>query len=299
MTLSVLLLSVAAIFYLGAVCFHALSFWDLYERGHTKAVWFLRIGFAAATIYFISEAIQHQVFLPVISHDQVLAFLAWSLAFVYLILLVRVQSDSFGLVMTPVLFALTALAVPTRIFCKDLHWTINPKLRDVYFAAHVSGAFWAYAAFGIAFAAGVLLLLQHHQLKSKQPGALYRKLPSLEELDRMIRHALIWGCSLLAVATIIGLIWSKKAFGEVWMHDPKTMATLLLILAYALVLLGRISGKMSARRTAGWTVAIFFGVMMSFVGLRFVPGSHDYFKKDARTLSPADIDAAEPSSGVV
>ena len=51
-------------------------------------------------------------------------------------------------------------------------------------------------------------------LKSKNAGTFYHKLPSLEELEKLIYQPMIWGASLLGLAVVIGLVWSKAAMAS-------------------------------------------------------------------------------------
>ncbi len=293
MIFSVSLLILASFFYLMAMVGHVLSFADLRERGHQEAVWMLKVGFLISSIYFVFEAYQRHSFLPVVSHDQVLVFLAWSLAFVYLVLLSQSRSDSFGLILMPILLALTVLAIPTRLFCKDLHSTLKPELMTVTFAVHIMSAFLAYACFGLSFAASILYYIQHRQLKTKQTGCFYHKLPSLENLDRLLTHAIGWGALLLAIAVGVGIYWSKAAFGHYWIFDLKTIVTVCWIFLYIRLFEGRLSSRRSARSTAFWAAACFLLVMISFIGLRFVPKSHDYLQASSSEVSSS----SNPSIG--
>ena len=45
----------------------------------------------------------------------------------------------------------------------------------------------------------------------------------LEELEQLIFQPMIWGALLLVSAVGIGFMWSKSAFNEYWISDPKTI----------------------------------------------------------------------------
>lgn len=278
MNLSVILLIASTLFYALATLFHLFSFWDLREKGHREAAWLLRAGFLASTLYFCIEAYRYGAFLPVLSHDQAMAFCAWSLAFVYIVLLAKIQSDSFGLILNPVLFLLVGFATLTRVFCKDIHINIKSELLHTYFVFHILSAFFAYACFGISFAAGVLYLIQHRELKSKHAGRFYHKLPSLESLEKLVFQPLFWGTPLLLTALVLGFAWSKSAFGVYWALDPKTVTTIAILFLYTFILYFRQSKKFSSKRIAAWSTLSFVLVMISFVGVRFIQGSHNYFQ---------------------
>lgn len=265
-------LIVSASFYFFAFVFHLLSFFGDHEKGNQRALAFMRIGFIAATGYFAIEAAGEGAMLPVENVSQALAFFSWSLTFVYLVLLSGVQNESFGLILTPVLIVL--------LVASGLCFHVEPPkplpAPNPFFTIHIVAAFFAYACFTISFAAGVLYLIQQHELKSKHAGTFYHKLPSLENLDKLICQPMMWGSALLLMAVVIGFVWSKSAFNEYWISDPKTIATLTISAVYAGVLFLRYKSSMRAKHIAVLSVVAFTLVLVSFIGMRFIQGSHNF-----------------------
>lgn len=279
MNLSLVLLILSGSFYLLAFFFHLLSFWERVPEGNRFAFILMRIGFLIGTFYFAAEAIEHGFFLPVANFSQAMAFFAWSLAFVYLVFLVRIQNVSFGLILTPILLLLiggAALASSQKASSPES--SPLPVLLNPYFTVHIASAFFAYASFAISFAAGILYLIQHHELKAKHAGRLYHKLPSLEELERLIYQPMIWGAPLLLVAVGIGFVWSKSAYGHYWIFDPKTIATTVTALVYAAILFLRFVWFQRGKQTVVLSLIAFVWVLFSFVGMRFVQGSHNFLQ---------------------
>ncbi|OGW72540.1 MAG: hypothetical protein A2Y02_02410 [Omnitrophica bacterium GWA2_52_12] len=266
------LLAVTAFFYLLAFGAHLLSFSGKGERGNRAAFRLMQAGFICATFYFVMEAATLGTFVPVIDASHALAFFAWSLAFVYLVLLAKAQSESFGLVLTPVLVFLLGMAL------FGAHVRRGNPLPPAHplFMLHILSAFFAYASFAISFAAGVLYLIQRHELKSKHAGTFYHKLPALEDLERLIDQPMGWGALLLAGAVAIGFAWSKAAYGAYWFSDPKTLITVFVTLAYGTVLFLRLGSHLRARQAAIFSVAAFALVILSFIGTRFLHGSHHF-----------------------
>ena len=238
----------------------------------------MRIAFLVGTFGLASEAITEGFFLPVANLSQAMAFFAWSLAFVYLVLLVKSQSESFGLILSPVLFALMAGAVSAKVQAGAPEGPLPAAFLNPYFVVHIAGAFFAYASFTLSFAAAALYLIQHRELKSKHPGTFYHKLPSLEELERLIYQPLIWGVPLLAIAAGVGFIWSKSAYGEFWVWDPKTILTGVTVVFYSGILYLRYSAALPGKRGALYSLFAYVFVLSSFLGARFIHGSHNYLK---------------------
>ena len=277
MSLSVILLLLSGLCYAAAFLFHYLSFSEVKAIGHRPAFTLMRIGFLIATLYFGAEAIDHGFFLPVVNFSQAMAFFAWSLGFVYLVLIVKAQTDSFGLILSPILLMLTAAAYLAKRHFGD-HDTVKPFLLDPYFIVHIVSAFFAYASFTLSFAAGILYLIQHHELKLKRAGTFYHKLPSLEELEKLIYQPMLWGASLLLTTVVIGIVWSKTAFGEFWIFDPKTILTGVTVALYSVILYLRYGASLHGKRGAMLSFLAFAVVIFSFLGTRFIHGSHNYLR---------------------
>ncbi len=272
LSLTFLLLSGAA-YFVGFV-FHLLSFMGIREKGDRPGFFGMRIGFLLSTFYFTTQAMEQGFFLPVMNLSQALAFFAWSLAFVYLVLLVKAQSDSFGLILTPMLLLMMAASLLSfHLKTKSLPLPANP-----FFAVHIVSAFFAYASFTISFAAGILYLIQHHELKARHAGTFYHKLPSLEELEKLVYQPMSWGACLLLAAVGIGFMWSKSAYGEYWIFDPKTIATSVIALLYFAIVYLRSAASLRGKQIALLSLAAFVLVLFNFVGTRFIHGSHNFLQ---------------------
>ncbi|MBI3313707.1 MAG: cytochrome c biogenesis protein CcsA [Candidatus Omnitrophica bacterium] len=266
-------LSLATIFYGSAFFMHLLSFFGVWEKGKRFAFLFLRLGFFVGTFYFAAEAVEHSFFLPVAGISQAMAFLAWAIAFVYLVLLIHAQSESFGLILTPILGIFTLIATITaHTGPRPLPFPIT-----VYFVVHILSAFFAYASFTLSFAAGILYLIQNHELKMKRTGRFYHKLPSLEELEKLIYQPIVWGLPLLVFAVVVGVFWAKSAFGVYWIFDPKTLAVIVTAILYFAILYLHYVSAMRGKRVVVFSLIAFALVLFSFVGTRFIQGSHNFF----------------------
>lgn len=275
--LAIILLLISGACYLAAFLMHLKFFSEAHDKNHRAAFAVMRVGFLIATFYFGAEAIENGFFLPVVNFSQAMAFFAWSLAFVYLVLVVKAQSESFGLILSPILLTLTSAACFAKWQYGDAV-TIKQSLLNPYFIVHIVSAFFAYACFTLSFAAGILYLIQYRELKSKSAGTFYHRLPSLEDLERLIYQPLLWGAPLLVAALTIGVIWSKFAFGEFWIFDPKTIATAVIAVLYSSILYLRYVSSIRGKQVALMSLIVFGLVLASFVGTRFIQGSHNFMQ---------------------
>lgn len=268
-TLPSLLLWGAIFLYLSGFILHVFSFTQ--GQGHRYAQMLMRAGFLVSTFYLAAEAGEVGFFLPVSGFSQALSFFAWSLAFVYLVLLVKNQTDPFGMIVCPFLIFLTLAALLTH---SGTTREIKTVLMHPYFFMHIGAAFFAYACFTLSFAAAILYLIQRHELKSKKPGAFYHKLASLEELEKMIYQPLVWGAPLLALATLIGLAWGKQVYGQMRVFEMKSMMTVLTACVYTVILLLKARCVLSGKQAAVFSLFAFGLVLFTFVGTRVISGSH-------------------------
>jgi len=133
-------------------------------------------------------------------------------------------------------------------------------------AVHMTGALLSYAAFLVACVSGCLFLVQERQLKRKRMGLLFRRLPSLEVLDRVNFLAIGLGFGLLSVGTAFGLLGARLWLGRWWTGDPKECLTVLLWLSYLALWLLRLRATLRGHRVALWSVMGLGLVLFTFIG---------------------------------
>lgn len=140
--------------------------------------------------------------------------------------------------------------------------------RGVWFTAHVILAFIGNAGLAVAFAAGLLYLIQFRELKSKNFGRWFRFLPSLDTLDRVGRHALLVGFPTLTLALALGWAWTVRFRHSLAATDPKIVWSVLTWLVFVVALLARSRGAGRDRRGAVASVVGFVVVVVAYLVLR-------------------------------
>ena len=142
---------------------------------------------------------------------------------------------------------------------------------------HLTCSLLSYAAFLIAFVAGVLFLVQERQLKQKHLGMLFHQLPSLNLLDRANFLAIGMGFALLSIGLACGLVGARAWYGRWWSWDPKECLTALLWIAYLVLWLVRLRSTLRGRRVALLSILGFALVLFTFIGVtRLLPSWHAY-----------------------
>lgn len=274
MTLPSSLLAIAGFLYFIAFVFHTAAFLGGSERANRWALVLVRIGFLIHTFFFFLETRTEGLVFPVASFGQVMAFFSWSLAFVYLVLLAKIPSESFGLILSPLL----SLLVGAGLLRFHSAATVPPSPMNPYFVLHLGTAFFAYASFTLSFAASVLYLIQYRQLKRKRGGNFYQRLPSLEALESLIYQPMAWGSFLLAFAVGIGFLWAKSAFGTYWLWEPKAVTTIGIILFYVALIYFHYGRASHGKRWVVMNLVAFGLVFFNFFGMSlFAKGLHQLF----------------------
>ncbi len=169
-----------------------------------------------------------------------------------------------GLILAPIatVLLLVAIAIGIRPAGEAL------AFRGIWFAAHVVLAFIGNAALAVAFAAGLLYLIQFHELKSKNFGRWFRFLPSLDTLDRVGRRSLLIGFPTLTLALALAWAWTVRFRHSLAATDPKIVWSVLTWLVFLIALGVRFRGRGRDRRGAVASVVGFVVVVVAYLVLR-------------------------------
>ncbi|MEJ2679288.1 MAG: cytochrome c biogenesis protein CcsA [Gemmatimonadota bacterium] len=149
--------------------------------------------------------------------------------------------------------------------------------RGVWFGLHVVLSFIGYAGLAVAFAAGLLYLLQFRELKGKHFGRMFRFFPSLETLDRLVGWGLLIGFPALTLGLIIGWGWASRFNQQFGADNPKVLWGVLTWVIFVVALGGRHVGKARDRRGALLSVVGFLLVVVAYVVLRLLMPSGRLF----------------------
>jgi ABC-type transport system involved in cytochrome c biogenesis permease subunit len=189
-----------------------------------------------------------------------LLLLAWAIGLGYVAAWWRYRIEALGSFMIPLAFLAVAVSPVTTAAAPPL----PSALQHVLLGLHIVLAVLGYAALALTFCAGIMYLIQERQLKSKQPGMLYHRLPSLQVLDELNARALALGLPLLTQGVITGSIWAKAARGS-YLNWSLTSVPLLLTLAlYALLLGGRHTLGWRGKKAAHAAITGFLLVLVSY-----------------------------------
>jgi HemX protein len=142
------------------------------------------------------------------------------------------------------------------------------SFRGPWFVLHVVLAMVGYAGLTVAFAAGLMYLVQFRELKTKHFGAVFRFFPPLDTLDRLGRSALMVGLPFLSLALLVGWAWSERFHRPLGAGNPKVIWGVLSWLVFAAALGVRAGGGRRGHRAALASVLGFAVVVAAYLLLR-------------------------------
>ena len=240
---------------------------------HRIAYGFLLAGFLSHTIGLAMLVGQIRQ-MPVTTLPQTFSLFAWAIVGSYLAFQLKFNIRILGTFVSPlaVVFMLLSSAIPGRVIPN------SQLFKSFWLTLHVATMFIGMAIFALAFCAGIMYLLQERQIKSKNFGLLYRRLPSLEVLDSLNYVCLTFGFPLITIGLISGFVYAGAVWQSYWHWDPKEILSVVTWLIYAVLLHERLAVGWRGRRAAIMAIVGFSAILVTFVGTSMILEVHHSFK---------------------
>jgi cytochrome c-type biogenesis protein CcsB len=207
------------------------------ESAGRLATWIAILGFAANTVGIVMRWIEsYQLGIghaPLSNLYESLIFFAWAIAFIYLFVERRYETQIIGAFSMPLAFLAMAYASLSPNI-SDRIQPLIPALKSNWLIAHVMTCFIGYAAFGIAFGTSWMYLFRQRDTGDKSP--LFDRFPGIDALDELTHQLVKFGFLFLTIVIITGAVWANSAWGRYWGWDPKETWSLITWLIYAAML---------------------------------------------------------------
>jgi cytochrome c-type biogenesis protein CcsB len=232
------------------------------------------VGFISHTL-FLAYQYYTTGALPVLSLKASLSFFAWAITGAYIVFQYRFRLMVLGSFVAPL--AAVLMVISTSIPAAEVV-AVNPVLKSLWLPVHVLTVFAGDGMFAVAFASGLMYLLQERQIKQKRLGGVYKRLPSLETLDSINHYALVWGFPFLTVGMVTGAVYAQQALGSYWRWDPKEVWSLITWLFYAVLLHERLTVGWRGRRAAVMSIVCFALLLFTFLGVSLLYSDYHSFE---------------------
>ena len=216
---------------------------------------------------------------PLVGTSAAISAFVWLLGLSYLYVELTSDERSMGAFVAVILVALDIIpaldpSIPPR----------PPVLQSPLFTIHVMSVLFAYASFALACVLGVTYVLLFKEIKAKQLGFFYTRLPSLQALDVMNSRAITVGWVFLTLGVIVGGVWAAQVQGSpdpraqaMSLADPKILVALVSWGIYSFAVVARKAVGWSGRRAVYLSGAAFVVVLLNFVLVGyFLTKSHNF-----------------------
>lgn len=151
--------------------------------------------------------------------------------------------------------------------------TVPPEVRSAVLPIHVTVNVLGVVAFALAFGVAVAYLLQERQLRRKQLGGVFQRLPPLDVLDTLGFRLVTIGFPLLTLGVVSGALWAVRIDPDAPSISPTQMLGLVAWVMFAAVLLLRVAAGWRGRRAAYGTMLGFLCTCLLLLGYVLRDGS--------------------------
>lgn len=246
--------------------------WDL-TIGLTALGWLVHTAFLANLAWRTQS-------LPISTAFQSLLVLSWILSGIALYLLLSAPKPAaVGVFILPVVLALLAVAslLPPQ---SRAEWTSLGGWKNLWGVLHGVLLLLGVVSTCVAFASGLMYLVQAHRLKTKRAARFGFTLPSLELSERWNRWAITLAFPFLTFGLFIGLalnLAAQQEHGESVLRwtDPKVIFTMATWLVFAALLHARYRPEWRGQRVMLLTVLAFAFMIFTLVGVDLLlPTAH-------------------------
>ena len=240
-------------------------------------------AYKTAGLWLTISVVIHSIFLlciifdisrlPIATVSESIQTFVWITATLYLFLEKRLKEYSQGALILSLLVIM--LFISNISF--NLSSTINPILYDVKFESHVFFMLLANSGFMLAFIAGILYLLLSNEIKKKELGIFFRRLPSLVYFEKISNYAINIGLIFLTIGFALGFYSATQVWSESMLTEPKILSVVVTLMIYFTHYIGRLFGKIRGQRAAMISTIGFISILISFLIVsQIIPSEHQF-----------------------
>ncbi|MBT5549737.1 MAG: cytochrome c biogenesis protein CcsA [Nitrospina sp.] len=226
----------------------------------TLAGWMVAFGLFCHTVS-IGIRSSHTGHGPYTTSFEVAFFLAWLMVVVYILTEWKYKIKDLGAFVIPLVFV---ILLYSAFLSKETALVPESEVR-FWLTMHRTLSIMGYAAFSISFAAGIMYLIQEHQVKTKKLGMMYFRMPSLEVLDNLNFKVIMIGFPLFTLGFMTGSIWNTQMNLPFFSWDlTRTLPLVVTWLIYCTVFFGRMLVGWRGKKAAQGAILGFITVVGTY-----------------------------------
>ncbi len=202
-----------------------------------------------------------------------LILLAWALVFVYFVMEHLVKVKVYGAALVPVS---VALMVVSQLLTVKVG-AASPLVENWKIGIHVALIVFANAGFFVAGAGAFAYLVQEYQLKRHRTSVLFKRLPSLANIDLLTRRAVAFAFPAYSSGLLLGVFRAIETDPPGWFADPRVMLAGLVWGVFGTYIVLHYTQRASARATAWLALVGVLLVAVLAIVARTVPAGFHVF----------------------
>ncbi|WP_295454930.1 cytochrome c biogenesis protein CcsA [uncultured Thiodictyon sp.] len=191
-----------------------------------------------------------------------LALTTWTVIALLMVSSLTKPVENLGLILLP----LAALSIGLEARFGEVAFMSPAAGWDL--KVHVLLSMLAYSLLTLGAVQAVLLAIQDHHLRSRQPGGFVRGLPPLQTMESLLFEMIAAGFVLLTFALLSGFAFLQNMFAQHLVH--KTVLSTLAWLVFGGLLLGRFRYGWRGRTAIIWTLSGFVILILAYFGSKAV-----------------------------
>ena len=194
-----------------------------------------------------------------------ISFMAYAIVALWLVFQGRRRVKVLGALLSPLAFFLVLYAT------LPIGGPVSPRsIRSAWPHFHILLSVIGFAFLALAFAAGLMYLVQDRELKRRRGAEITRvvfRLPPLEVLDQVNMICLLYGFPILTIGMIVGALWESARAGR-FAWEPHITSSLATWALYLVIVVFRLAWHQRGRRAALLSVLGFLLLASSYLGVR-------------------------------
>jgi ABC-type uncharacterized transport system permease subunit len=191
-----------------------------------------------------------------------LALTSWTVVTLLLVSSLTKPVENLGLILLPV----AALTLGLEARYGELPFLGHAAAWPL--KVHVLLSMLSYSLLTLAAVQAILLAVQDHHLRIRQPGGFVRGLPPLETMESLLFEMIAAGFVLLTLALLSGFAFLEDMFAQHLVH--KTVLSTLGWLVFGGLLFGRFRHGWRGRTAIVWTLSGFVILVLAYFGSKAV-----------------------------
>lgn len=232
------------------------------------ARWSLLATLGAHISYFVILGLDYG-YVPLSGKGEFLSLAALAVALVYSFIEIYLKQPKTGVFFTAIALIFVSLGA---VFMTHDEKPSELLFQYPIYGVHVVFMIMGFAALAVGFIYSLMYLLLERQLKSRDLGVFFKRLPPLMQLERMGKVGTVSGAVLLGFGITLGYLVGLVVVENVDFWDPKLLISNVVLAGYIVGILAVRFRGFSGVQTA-YATMLWFVVFLASVGIASHPFS--------------------------